>query len=296
MAVIFRHPELPDDFMKVAEVTADTPLHEIPSIVRPYEAGKAISFPNLKFGIDHEFWAGLPTDGYPLLKKLSSSPDAADPRRDRQLDRHLADVGLPAPLERRLRGEISRFYQQVLPVYEALFAGYRFTRRQVVWRLNTIRNENLHVDTYTAPFKEHFARVFVNLDNQPRIWMTGWSIDALYEKFGGQIPRELIKGGAPADLHAAINAAAYGGRSAIWWDGQPRHVVYFDPGEVWAVDSRQLSHQIFYGRRAVSIDFFVDPASMLKPKRQYLAIAERFRKATLAAAGAIDPGRQIHGA
>jgi len=283
LAVIFRHPELPDDFAKVALVRADTPAASIPSIIKPYEGGKALHFPHLKFDIDHEFWAALPSEGHPKLKKLSSSPDPHDPARDPLLDKRLADAGLPADLERRLRAEILGFYQRVLPVYEALFAGYRFTRRQVVWRLNTIRNENLHVDTYPSPFADHFARLFVNLDNQPRIWMTGWSIDALYERFGGQLPRELLERGTAGELHAAVNEAAFGGRSAIWWDRQPRHVVYFDPGDVWAVDSRQLSHQIFYGRRAVSIDFFVDPASMAKPKRQYLAIAERFRKAALAA-------------
>jgi hypothetical protein len=285
LAVIFRHPELPEDFIKVGAMRADTPAAAIPAIAKPYEGGKVLHFPNLKFDIDHAFWAGLPSEGYPGLKKLSSSPAAKDPGKDPLLDKRLPEVGLPPNLERRLRAEILRFYERVLPVYEALFAGYRFTRRQVVWRLNTIRNENLHVDTYAAPFPDHFARLFVNLDEQPRIWMTGWSIDALYERFGGQIPREMLERASANELHTAVNTAAFGGRSAIWWDGQPRHVAYFDPGDVWAVDSRQLSHQIFYGRRAVSIDFFVDPASMTKPKRHYLALADRFRRTALSNSG-----------
>jgi hypothetical protein len=283
LPVIFRHPELPDDFAKVALVRARTPPADIPSIVKPYEAGRALYFPNLKFDIDHEFWAALPTEAYPRLKKLSSSPEAGDPGKDRLLDAKLAEAALPGGLARRIKREIVRVYRQALPVYEALFAGYRFTRRQVVWRLNTIRNENLHVDTYTRPFSEHFARLFINLDNEPRIWMTSWSIEALYQRFGGQIDRQLLATGSPDQLHAAVNVAAFGGRTAVWWDNQPRHVVYFDPGDVWAVDSRQMAHQIFYGRRAVSIDFFVDPSSMGKPKRQYLALADRFRKQALAA-------------
>jgi hypothetical protein len=283
LPIIFRHPELADDFAKLARVRAETPTAEIPSIVKPYEAGRALYFPHLKFDIDHAFWADLPSEGFPKLKKLSSSPSRENPARDLLLDRRLAEAGLPAALERRLRREIVRVYRRVLPVYEALFAGYRFTRRQAVWRLNTIRNENLHVDTYPAPFADHFARLFINLDDQPRIWMTSWSIDQLYERFGQRIDPDLLAKGSANELHAAVNQAAFGGRTAIWWDGQPRHVVYFDPGEVWAVDSRQLAHQIFYGRRALSIDFFVDPASMAKPKRQYLAIAERFRKQALVA-------------
>lgn len=281
MPVVYKHPELPDYFSKVAHVRADSPARDIPSVVKPYEGGKVLYFPQLDFRIDHEFWAALPTDTYERLKKLSSSPSAEDPSRDPVLDRRLMEAEAPKGLARRLKQEIVRFYERVLPVYEALFDGYRFTRRQVVWRLNTIRNENMHVDTYATEFKDHFARLFINLDDQPRIWMTSWGLDELYEKFGAELEPELLARGRPGEIHAAVNEAAFGGKSTIWWDKEPRHVAYFDPGEVWAVDSRQIAHQIFYGRRAVSVDFFVDPDSMLKRKRHYLVAAERFRAKTL---------------
>lgn len=282
MPEVYRHPGLPDYFAKVGGVRSNSPALEIPSIVKPYETGKVLYFPELSFDIDHEFWASLPTDTYARLKKLSSTPSPGDPANDPVLDRRLKEAETPSSLTRRLKREIVRFYERVLPVYEALFEGYRFTRRQVVWRLNTIRNENMHVDTYTTEFREHFARLFINLDDQPRIWMTSWTLEDLYERFGGEIPAEVLETGRPGDVHAAVNEAAFGGRSNIWWDSQPRHVAYFEPGEVWAVDSRQVAHQIFYGRRAVSIDFFVDPESMLKKKRHYLHAAERFRARALA--------------
>ncbi len=283
MAVIYKNPDLPDYFVKVPGVQADTPPGDIPSIVKPYENGRVLHFPTLKFDIDHDFWASLPSEGFSKLKKLSSSPSAQDPADDPLLDRRLADAGVPPDLERRLKAEIVRFYYQALPVYEALFKGYRFTRRQVVWRLNTIRNENLHIDTYQTDFDEHFARLFINLDDQPRIWTTSYGVEDLFEKFGGQIPPRILAKAPPGEVRAALNQAAFGGRSTVWWDRQPRHMVYFDPGDVWAVDSRQVSHQIFYGRRAVSIDFFVDPASMAKPKRHYLYMAQRLRAKTRAA-------------
>ena len=81
------------------------------------------------------------------------------------------------------------------------------------------------------------------------------------------------------EIFTEINRAAFGGKSWVWWDRGLRHVAYFDPGDVWAVDSRQRAHQIFYGRRAVSFDYFVDPASMKRPERHYLQIAEQFRPA-----------------
>jgi hypothetical protein len=172
-------------------------------------------------------------------------------------------------------------YEQVLPIYEQVFAGYAFTRRQVVWRLNTIRNENLHVDTYKELFPEHFARMFINLDREPRIWQTGYTIDEIAERYGSALTGREPDGGA---VFVALNRAAFGGKTAIWWDCQPRHVAYFAPGDAWCVDSRQIAHQIFYGRRAVSFDFFVDPKTMRQPGRQYLALAESYRERALATA------------
>ncbi len=276
MAVIYKHPELTDYFAKL-NITTATPRAEIPSIVKLYESARAIEFPRLDLQIDHDFWAGLKTDDLTKLKKLSSSPTPGDPARDPVLDRRLAEAGVPAGLKRTLRREITRLYERVLPIYEAMFSGYRFKRRQVVWRLNTILNENMHVDTYVTDFTDHFARLFINLDDQPRIWHTSWTLDELYARFGDKLPPDMVVNAEPGEIHRALNEAAFGGRSNVWWDKQPRHVCYFEPGDVWAVDSRQVSHQIFYGRRAVSIDFFVDPESMGKPKKHYLVTAARFR-------------------
>jgi hypothetical protein len=283
LPVIFKNPRLPDYFRNVKGVRADMALDQVPSIVHPYEHAQVLTFPNLRFDIDHDFWAALPTEGHPKLKKLSSSPAEGDPSDDPLLDRRLRDADLPPELQRRLKREIVRLYEQVLPVYERLFGGYRFVKRQVVWRLNTVRNENLHVDTYATDLPDHFARLFINLDAQPRIWTTGFTIEDMFERFGDRVPTEVLAAGSPGDVRNAVNAAAFGGRSNVWWDQQPRHVVYFDPGEVWAVDSRQVAHQIFYGRRAVSIDFFVDELSMGKFKRHYLRMADNFRRKALAA-------------
>jgi hypothetical protein len=150
-----------------------------------------------------------------------------------------------------------------------------------VWRLNTIRNENLHVDTYNQLFPEHFARLFINLDREPRIWQTSYTVEEIAVRWAEAVTGQEADGG---EVFVALNRAAFGGKSKIWWDNQPRHVAYFDPGDVWCVDSRQIAHQIFYGRRAVSFDFFVDPASMRDPGKHYLRLAEGYRERAVAGA------------
>ncbi len=96
----------------------------------------------------------------------------------------------------------------------------------------------------------------------------------MYDQFGALARARIGNEGTASDLRVGLNHAAFGGPVWHWWDRQPRHVAYFAPGDVWAVDSRQVAHQIFYGRRAVSIDFFVERASMADPGRHYLAMAQ----------------------
>ncbi|MGZ8370183.1 MAG: Kdo hydroxylase family protein [Caulobacteraceae bacterium] len=291
MARIFKNPNLPDYFVEVPGVTAKTDPAQVAPVTEAFEDGKVIVLPDLKFRIDHDFWANLPTDRYPHLKKLTSKPPK-EKGLARQIERDLAEAGVPWLLRRRLRGEIRHIHAQVLPIYEALFAGYRFVQPHAVWRLNTIMTENMHVDTYWDPQPNHFARMFINLDNQPRIWHTSWPIKEIYDRYAAKVPDEVKAEADPEKFRAAVSRAAFGGWNKVWWDTEPRHVIFFDPGDVWIVDSRQIAHQIFYGRRALSIDFFVDPASMLHPERQYITMADRLMREAMAAETPPSPPRK----
>jgi len=103
----------------------------------------------------------------------------------------------------------------------------------------------------------------------------------MFEHFGKKIDMKIYETGTRAQIWMELNKVAFGGLSKVWWDQQPRHVIYFAPGDVWAVDSRQVAHQIFYGRRALSVDFVVDVDSMKNPTKHYLNLAEDFRQRAL---------------
>lgn len=266
---MFKNPNLTDYFVEHGDASPLTAF---------YEDAKVIALPNLRPVIDHDFWAKLPVDEYPILKKTGAQADGGV-----TLIHVLRKAGVPEGVASALHAHAERILEQVLPVYDQLFAGYRFVTRKVVWRLNTIMNENMHVDAYKEPAPNHFARLFINLDNQPRIWHTSYSLPQLYERFGKEAVRMLGASITPDGLHGMLNRLAFGKNSRQWWDTQPRHVAYFQPGDCWSVESRTIAHQIFYGRRAVSIDFFVDPETMLFPERHYLAVAKRFAAAYVAA-------------
>lgn len=288
MATIFKNPALPDYFLELPEVTAARPPSR--SYVPEYEAAKLLCFPNLKFKIDHQFWADLPTDRYPGMKKFSCRIDEEQQRarswspwaRRRQGEatrRALEKAGLPAKLCNALWSQMSALFDQVLPIYHALFEGYTFSDKRVVFRLNTTLNENLHFDSYRQEYPAHFARLFINLDTQPRIWHTSYAVDELSQRFGRTIDPAARDTTTSNRFWRELNKAAF--RKDIE-EPHPRHVIYFDPGDAWAVESRRLSHQIFYGRRAVSIDFVVPASAMLDPGLHYLALAERYRAAAKA--------------
>ena len=305
MAIIFKHPEL-KDYFHYAGIDPGPPWTLVPSIVKAFEYARLIHFPRLDLNIDHEFWAGLPIVDGGGVKTLESRPGLDEFAQDGLLERSLDQADLLPQLKQRLQGEIARLYGRILPLCRRLFSGYDYRVRRVVWRLDTIRVEATHVDSGIEEGDEHVARLFVNLDDQPRIWTTSWTLEQMYVRFGERLPKAILRTGKPSDVHQAINEEVFGDRS---WESQPRHVVYFEPGEVWAVDTRQVSHQVFYGRRAVCLEFSVDPQGMAKRKRHYLVMADRFRRhrlqhpetdsegapaTCLDSADQVDSGRAVH--
>jgi hypothetical protein len=276
MPELFLNPKLPNYFVSASDVESAITAR---SFVSEYEDGKVVTFPSLKAELDHDFWAGLDADDHPALKKFAAYlkwPDYADVEHQR---RRLVKQGVEPGLAATLSRQLESVYRAVMPLYDAVFSGYYFEdeNRKVVWRLNTVMNENMHIDTYKEENHQHFARMFINLDNQPRIWHTSWPIDDMVSRLASRFPRTGIELKGRAQIWSEINSSTFGKSTSEWWDSEPRHVAYFAPGDIWIADSRQIAHQIFYGRRALSIDFAVQKEQMKNPRRHYLEIAERFR-------------------
>jgi hypothetical protein len=286
MAIIKKNPNLPDYFLEVRGVELGARPAAVPNIVGQYEDAKVIWFPELKPSIDTDFWASLDTSRFPALKKLSTHPNLDGTQDYLPTTAHIEKAGVDSGLAAEVARQMSSVLAQLMPLYRPLFGGYQFTRGKVVWRLHDIYAENLHVDTYREANPDHFARVFINLDTQPRIWHTSWQAQDVMRIAKGRLPRQECTNLSANDLWGAINRSVFGKTSREWWDDQPRHVAFFEPGDVWSVDSRLVAHQIFYGRRAVSIDFAVDPATMRSGDKHYLRLAESARASVLASPAA----------
>jgi hypothetical protein len=269
MARVFRHPALPDYFEEISDVKVGAPAR---SIVPQYEQPKVLLFPNLKLDIDVNLWASLDTDEAPIFKKLMLK---GDPPRVASSDPYID------PQRERIEQAAARMFEQIMPIYHDLFSPYEFLAKQTVCRLNNLKNLAMHIDSYSQDIPTHHARMFINLDNQPRIWQTSWRIQDVFERFADSIHANELATMSDTDLWNALRYRNFGADPKEWWDAQPRHVVFLDPGDVWIVDSRQVAHQIFYGRRCLTIDFTVDRASMIDPTRHYLGLVQDFRRMRL---------------
>ena len=173
----------------VAEgVRLDMPLDQVRSYVPEYESGKVVYFPDLRLNIDFDFWAGVPSDQFPSMKKLVCRVDSE--QQAELIERSLKKANGPPEMNEPLRKNMRTLFQQVIPFYYRIFQGYRFSEKRATWRLNTTLNENMHIDTYKEEYPNHLARMFINLDNQPRIWMTSYAVDEIQKRFGPKIPRE----------------------------------------------------------------------------------------------------------
>ena len=271
MATIFKHPELHDHIGSVGAVRPHTPPEEIPCVTPQYEAARLVHPRRLKLEIDHALWASLPIDG-PVELRAAPAVDGSD----RVLEASLARSGLPAPLQRRLRKEIGHILRQALPRHAALFAGYRRLRPQIVFRLGESHGENLRLDT-AGGVRGHHAAMFINLDDQPLILGLGPQLEVVLQQHGPSLAPALWAAAPGEVVLKALNQAAFGSGREAWCEQQPRHLIYFDPGEVWLMDGRQVSHQTIHGRRLLCLDFEVDAASMRKKARHYLAMIDAFR-------------------
>lgn len=135
-----------------------------------------------------------------------------------------------------------------------LLAGLTVTTKIMVTRFSETRMENLHYDIDPNSDDHEAFRLYVNLDAYPRIWSTSYTVTQLFREGGERLlgnidPNERCE----IILKRAIGRAYGGWNQRATERRAPRHQVYFDPGDVWIVDGRSVSHQVLSGHRVLSI-------------------------------------------
>jgi len=185
---------------------------------------------------------------------------------------------------------------QIRSALHAIFSGYRFSRREIIWRFAETRVENLHFDTDKNCDDLELIRLYVNLDDVPRIWYTGGTFASLGNEWYEKLDLGRFRNESHDKLLKELTMKVFGDWHARGRDKVPRHLVMFEPGDVWLSDGRLVAHQVVYGRRVVST-LFVAPADAVPDPTNTFAqkVAELHRRdnESFPANATMAPARQV---
>lgn len=290
MARIDRHPGVKDYILELslAEIGARGGISDL------FEQGHLILIRDYRLPIDFASIAALEKDLDLIpepeirrrVKKLTTTAflEGEPPARRLRFDRAGPALRFKDPLRQAVfdvlcRGDVALFeaaraslkraQDEVLRIFGICFPGYQPFRFIPSIRLTQTFFENLHWDNHSIDDDFHQARIFANLDDRPRIWHISHHSDdfirQIYQdhglaRFAGRDPNEMLE---------FIHADLLGGTRQTWMENLPKHKVAFDPGEVWAGESRLISHQIYYGEAAMVFMWFMRMADMASPENRF---------------------------
>lgn len=280
MAEIFRNDALPDYFSS-CDWHDET---DMSSLTELYETGRVILLQNRRLDFDADFFAKLRFPAKKEYKKFKAVQIAQqidsgkNPYPDLVNDCFAGDEGQAAYFAQ----QVTSIVTQISQMLEVAAPEYTIQKSAMTLRATPTFNENLHVDVYKQDIPTHHLRVFANLDSAHRIWRTSWPLAHLLEHRLAELPGEQLRSLSPGQLLRALNFHVFGGKNSIFEERhEPTHTTYFESGEMWLVDSRLVSHQIFYGRCAISSESVIAESDMLDSSRHYHALAEQHRQRLL---------------
>jgi hypothetical protein len=235
-----------------------------------YEAGKVLLFAK---GID----LGLTDNDFRFINEIDPpEPDRKGAKKAKlrallaeipdDYKQHILGAIVRSPKQaRRLQELVVSVTEKMQAYVQTWFPGYRIVNADgATWRFTRTEAESMHYDSYgTATDELHHVRLFVNLDNQPRLWGVSYPVSDILSQYCEQLRPAFNM--HPNLLNAQLN-------KLLPWDELPRHYVAFPPGSAWLVNSQIVAHEIIYGRKMVAYTFDIDPTSMQNPERNFVNV------------------------
>ena len=244
-----------------------------------YESGKLILLRNAPLEIDYDLLNQVSLSTGRRFKKITDKffllPRLYQPKVAREL---WSAFGIDARFFLTVRKEVTSVSTQVRQLGRTLFPHYRFLEWDVSWRFTPTGPEALHIDSFGSNENFQYVRIFINIDHEPRLWNASHRLEELAARHYDSDHLEELRGLSGNEFCRRLNVIAFGGMERAGADGQDRHVIEFEQGDVWLCDSRVVSHQIVRGRRLVASHFKIAPESMLDPARSIDARVQRLHE------------------
>ena len=162
----------------------------------------------------------------------------------------------------KLENGINSFIKNIL--------GYKILNVSRTYRFTKTLKENIHYDNFepTGP-NVGFLRVFVNLDNEDRVWNNSSNIYDFINSNSQKIKSLLIEKGIKASysgenrindliMKFILLSGFNNEMDNVFCDEFPKIQTKFAPGSIWICDSIKSSHQVVYGNKCISYNYLID--------------------------------------
>jgi hypothetical protein len=250
MAVIELDPEIPNNIVVL-------PLTKPQLIRRHYERGDLVILSDVRVQADFDFIAASgPSGGFDVRKLkfvFRKSVAGLPENRTAIWERFFGDRLQAEPAAcRDIQDAVTGVDAQVDALIRRIFGSQTFSTDFIAWKFQDVTGENLHIDNLSNLNDTAQVRLFVNTDNKPRQWSAGRHWRHYVERHLAS--HDLLAWTSDATaFNGKLNHAAFG---PAWSTcDEPRHLVEFDPGEVWLVNSALTAHQVRGGRRLCSAHY-----------------------------------------
>jgi len=255
MVIIHRNPTVADTIFEVGPTGS-------PEAHRSYEAGNLLVLRGLKVDADFAFLDAMQVGGEENKHKkfFLTHPQHYALERNRDVEwRDFRRLAFPHTWSGRrayryFRAQVLSVNTQIAEIARRVFPRYRTHAQMIAWKFQHVRGENLHIDNIDQCERWARLRIFVNLGRSARIWAISHHLrkfaDDHFEAAG--LARYADK---PYEFNQTLSAVAFGESQKAALSAAPRHYLYFEPGEVWFLNSMVSAHQVLYGTRAAIATF-----------------------------------------
>ena len=190
---------------------------------------------------------------------------------------------------RIFRESVERFKSTVFNEYEVIKTNY-------ACRLTGAYGQSVHIDAYESGRHFNQIKLFMNVDDAPRLWCTGEITDILIDHFYDQCGFSTDKNLDYQEFLKIVDAKLFGKikRQNMTEDelndlkgnrfkelsvgSKSLHSHFFAPGDIWLAETRLIPHQIVYGEKMLSAQLNTTVESMLDPDNHISTRVEKIHQ------------------
>jgi hypothetical protein len=246
-----------------------------------YENGDLIILANYRFKSGRDVFCHVPFPNKRGENKLRLHLDAdrhGEKIRDREWAAAREAVEKTSISQSDFEAAVRQANDELLNLCDRLFQHYSYDKRYCIYNLTEMLAHNMHFDSpqHAGDFTQ--LRAFVNIDNYPRIWRIGGTLEEMANNCYRSADLKKTMGSHARMFSRKTTLASFGDRYESGAHPHPMHSIAFQPGEIWFLNPNMLAHEVVYGRRILDGVFLFEQAGLRNPERFYPTIVDRLHR------------------